>query len=105
MTKKRYYLYDSNPAVYFTNQEARCMYHALHGSSNAEIAKAMGLSLRTIDHYFEIMRQKVGSSHKKLLIEKIIKTNFMKYIGELLILEREKEMIRKLLTKQNKSSQ
>lgn len=85
--KKKYYLGNLYPSIYFTSQEARCMYYALLGFNNERTAKAMQLSKRTVGWYFELMRHKVNATHKKWLIEKIKKTDFMQYMSELLALE------------------
>ncbi len=85
--KKKYYLGSLYPNVYFTSQEARCMYHALLGLNYEKTAEIMRLSSRTIGYYFNNMRSKTNASHKKFLIQTIKKTEFMQYIAELLAIE------------------
>jgi len=92
MLNKKYYLGSLYPSIYFTSQEAKCMYYALHGLNNEETADAMHLSHRTVGRYFELMRQKVNATHKKWLIEKVRKTDFIQHMGELLALEQKQKM-------------
>jgi len=87
MDGKKYYLGSLYPTVYFTSQQARCMYYAIEGLNIEEIAKAMHLSPRTVGWYFELMRHKIKATHKKWLVEKIRQTNFIQHMDELSALE------------------
>ncbi|HVV69326.1 MAG TPA: LuxR C-terminal-related transcriptional regulator [Gammaproteobacteria bacterium] len=81
--KKRYYLGNKYPGVYFTNQEAKCMVHFLKGLSNAKIGKILQLSTKTIGYYCSRMRFKLGCRTKLMLIELIKTTDFMHCLHEI----------------------
>lgn len=51
-----------------STQQRTCMQYVLKGNTSKEIAQAMRLSPRTIEHYIEILKNKFGCAHKRDLI-------------------------------------
>lgn len=81
--RKKYYLGKKYANVYFTAQEARYMYYALKNFRNKKIVEMMQLSPRTGSWYCENMRHKIGAKHKKDMVRKIKRTDFMHYVSDL----------------------
>ena len=81
--KKRYYLGNKYPGVYFTSQEARCMVYFLQGLSNAKIGKILQLSTKTVGYYCSRMRLKVCCRTKLMLAELVKATDFMGCLNEI----------------------
>ena len=54
--------------VHLSPQRSQCMLHLLDGKSTKEIAQAMCLSTKTIEHYLEILRKELGCRSSKELI-------------------------------------
>ncbi len=76
--RARYYLGIGFSGVYFTSREAQCMTLFLEGKTNLEVGICLGLSLRTIDAYLKTMREKLGCSSKKELINKVRQSQFVR---------------------------
>lgn len=72
-----YYLGENYPNIYFTQREAECMHELLQGKTNAEIAAALSLSVRTIDFYLSNMRIKLKCRTRKELINKVLNSDFV----------------------------
>ncbi len=49
-------------------QRSRCLAHLAEGKSSKEIANAMNLSSRTVDHYLGILRKEFGCRSSRELI-------------------------------------
>lgn len=54
--------------VHLSPQRSQCMLHLLDGKSTKEIAQAMRLATKTVEHYLEILRKELGCSSSKDLI-------------------------------------
>ncbi|HVT63174.1 MAG TPA: helix-turn-helix transcriptional regulator [Legionellaceae bacterium] len=54
--------------IHLSPQRSQCMLHLLDGKSTKEIAQAMRLTPKTVDHYLEILRKELGCSSSKDLI-------------------------------------
>lgn len=80
---KRYFLGKNHPSVYFTTQEAHCLFYFLQGLSSTKISPFMQLSPRTITYYCEKMRRKMGGCSKKKLIEWAKASDFMRHLPEI----------------------
>ncbi len=74
--KKNYWLDDRFPAIYFTEREAQTMFLLLRGGTLQEVAKYLGLSVRTIEFYVKNMRMKLNVNTKKELVDLIRQTSF-----------------------------
>jgi DNA-binding CsgD family transcriptional regulator len=61
-----------NMDVYFTNRENDVLRLLIRGKTAREIAGALGLSKRTVEHHLENMRGKLQVNSKSELIEKVI---------------------------------
>ena len=81
--RERYYLGQKYPGVYFTSQEAKCMFYCMHRLSSKKISSLMNINFRTVEYYRGNMRDKIGAISKKDLIDKIKKTPFMGYLTHL----------------------
>lgn len=77
--KSRYYLGKNHPGVFLTSQEAKCMYYCIHNLTSKKIGIIMNIHFRTVEYYRDNIRYKVNADSKKELIEKIKKTDFIKY--------------------------
>ena len=76
--KKKYYLGDDYPGVYFTEREAQCMVFFLKYYTNWRAADVLKLSKRTIDSYLTAMRKKLDCKSKAELLSKVHKSDFVK---------------------------
>jgi DNA-binding CsgD family transcriptional regulator len=76
----RYYLGEKYPEIYFTSQEAKCMFYCLNRLSSKKTSQLMKINFRTVEYYRENMREKVGATSKRDLIAKIKETHFMNYM-------------------------
>ncbi|MDF1758320.1 MAG: helix-turn-helix transcriptional regulator [Legionellaceae bacterium] len=54
--------------VYLSKQQSRCLMYLSQGQSSKEIARSMGLSPRTVDHYLSLMRKQLSCRSSKELI-------------------------------------
>lgn len=79
---KHYYLGSLYPGIYFTPQEARCMFYFLQHFTNAQVAKCLNLSDRTVGSYAGNMQRKLRLKNKKKMIEVVKETDFLKYFFE-----------------------
>lgn len=57
-----------NVSLNIPPQRAQCLEHLAQGKSSKEIAKAMNLSPRTIDHYLAILRKELSCRSSRALI-------------------------------------
>jgi len=55
----RYELGKKFPNINFTQREAECMALMLQNKKNVDIAKTLGLSPRTTEFYFDVMKEKL----------------------------------------------
>lgn len=58
--------------IYFDQRDTDIMYLLVRGQTAKNIARALGLSHRTIEHRLEMIKQKLSVSSKSALIERII---------------------------------
>ncbi len=54
--------------TYLSRQQGRCLRYLTQGQSSKEIARAMNLSPRTVEHYLVLIRQQLGCRSSKDLI-------------------------------------
>jgi DNA-binding NarL/FixJ family response regulator len=78
-----YYLGEEFPNIYLTGREADCMVLLLHYYTNEEVAEKLNLSTRTIEFYVKNMRQKLNCHSKIQLVDRIQRTEFMKFVDEI----------------------
>lgn len=81
--RTKYYLGKEYTDIYFTEQEARCMFYFLKGYASKEIGIMMQISKRTVIFYCYNMRKKVHCSSKNELVNLILKTDFLHYLPEI----------------------
>lgn len=81
--KMRYYLGKKYPGIFFTTQEAKCMFYCLEKLTSKKIGIMMNIHFRTVEYYRDNIRCKIAADSKKELIEKIKSTNFMEYMNYL----------------------
>lgn len=87
---RRIYLREKKPSIYFTGQEATCMYLFMQGMNETLVAQTMNLSPRTINFYSSNMRMKMGCKNRQELIIAVKKTNFLEQFTKLNLEEVEK---------------
>lgn len=63
--------------VYLTYQESHCIYYLLQGKTMKQTALALGLSHRTVEFYFNNVKDKIGCRKKQILLSLIRRTNFL----------------------------
>ncbi len=81
--RTRYYLGEKYPGIYFTPQEAKCMFYCINRFTSKKTSQLMKINFRTVEYYRENMREKIGAISKKDLITKIKETYFMNYMPHL----------------------
>ncbi|MDI9819795.1 MULTISPECIES: LuxR family transcriptional regulator [unclassified Legionella] len=64
--------------IYLSPQQGRCLKLLMQGKSTKEIAKILGLSTRTVEHYFERIRELLGCGTNKEMIAMYI-DQFLKH--------------------------
>lgn len=57
---------------YLSKRENDCLYHYSRGKTTREIAVILNLSKRTVEHYLENIKNKLGVTTKSELIDKIL---------------------------------
>ncbi len=67
---------EANDSVYFTWRQSQCMLHFLEGMTQQEVARSLGISLRTIERYTKDMCVKLNCRDKAHLIHTVAKTSF-----------------------------
>lgn len=73
----RYYIVGSDAVVvYFTRREVDTLRYLVDGGTVKEVAQKMDLSPRTVEFYVKNLRQKLGCSTKRCLIEWVSKMGF-----------------------------
>lgn len=58
--------------VSLSKRESECLYHSTRGKTVKRIACVLGISSRTVEHYLNNVKSKMGVSYKSELIEKTI---------------------------------
>ncbi len=58
---------DLSPEISLSPRQKQVMYWSIHGKSAKETAKILGISHRTVERHFEILRKKTGTSNKQEL--------------------------------------
>lgn len=58
--------------VYLSSQQMNCLKFALKGMTAKKIAYQLGISYRTVEHHFEVLKHKLKVSSKAALLEKIL---------------------------------
>jgi DNA-binding CsgD family transcriptional regulator len=59
---------DTHIPIQFTTQQSRCLEYLMQGKSAKEIARLLGISSRTVEHYFEKIRSLLNCKTNKHLI-------------------------------------
>lgn len=59
-------------SVYLSKRETQCLYYLVRGKTNKGIANKLDISTRTVEHYVENIKYKMGVFSKSELIEKTI---------------------------------
>jgi DNA-binding CsgD family transcriptional regulator len=75
---QKYALGEKYPNVFFGFQETECMRYALQGKTILDIAAILTLSPYTVEYYFQKMRWKLKCHTTAELIEKVLKSDFLK---------------------------
>jgi len=75
---ERYYLDSPYQHVYFTPQEAACLFYCRKNSRYKMIARYLGISARTVEFYLKNMRRKLSCRTKKELLNLATKARFFK---------------------------
>ena len=83
--RKRYYLGDSYPGIYFLWREAQCSAYLLKGLKTVKISEILKRSERTIEFYLLVAQRKLGCNSKKELIQMLQESDFIHYLGELVM--------------------
>lgn len=77
---KQYFLKHNGEKYGFSKRETQCLFYMLRGLSANKISKILCLSKRTIETYFENIKNKMGCSTKSEVIGKSIDEGFLNYI-------------------------
>ena len=75
--KMKIYLGPKFEKTYLTYREATCMLLLLRGKTIYSIADFLGLSYRTVEHYINNIKAKVGCTNRSELIRTIYFTDFV----------------------------
>lgn len=67
---------------HLSHRELECLYHLVHGKSQKEIAYVMKLSPRTVESYFENIKNKLDIYNRSQLIEYAINLGLLQFIPE-----------------------
>ena len=65
-------------AIHLTDQQLECLFHLVKGKTIKKIAVAMNLSHRTVEHYLENVKAKLGCKTREDLIEYALKLAFVR---------------------------
>lgn len=82
MEIKKFYLGGFFDGIYFTPKEMQCLILLYKTWETKEIAKRLNLSIRTVEFYFENIRQKTSCPNKISLAIELSNNNLFKSIAE-----------------------
>jgi len=71
-TKSKLYLSDAIASFNLTKRQKECVYYLARGMSIKQIASALNLSPRTVEHYLEAAKDKLDCHTRAQLIEKVL---------------------------------
>lgn len=67
-----------NNSDHLTPRQKDCLYHLVLGQSAKQIAKALNLSVRTVEHHLEVIKRKYHCTSRSRLICKALSLPFIK---------------------------
>jgi LuxR family transcriptional regulator len=71
-------LFLDNNGIKFSKRESECIYAMYLGNSAKEIARQFNISIRTVEYYFNNIRQKLGCTSKSQILSMLLKTSYNK---------------------------
>lgn len=80
-------LFKKNSTVLFTPREEECLYYIIRGHSMKETAKKLGISDRTVEGYFEQVKNKLDCRKLPCVVAKAIELGYLYYVPPRIILE------------------
>lgn len=79
-SRKRFFIGEPFPAVYFTQREFDCIAALVRGSTIKEIASALELSPRTVEFYLKNAKEKLGCKTRSELLTNIVNCELIKKV-------------------------
>lgn len=76
--KKKFFVGESYPSVYFTQREFDCMVSLLRGSTVKEIAVQLELSPRTVEYYIKNLKTKMDCQTRSELLNRALQSDLIK---------------------------
>jgi DNA-binding CsgD family transcriptional regulator len=84
LTSGSYILHQCDSTTDLTNRQMDCLFYLIRGKTSKEIAEILKLSVRTIEHYVEQIKDKFFCRTKSELIDLAISKGFMNVIPKCL---------------------
>ena len=78
--RKRYFLGEKYPGVYFTRREAESVYYLMTEQSYKRVADKLGLSTRTVEYYVNNAKKKLDCNTRLDLLLKVLNSDFLKEV-------------------------
>ena len=79
----RYYLGKNNTGIFLSQREAECVVLFLEDYNDAQAAAVLGITERTVEHYVQKIKAKLGCHHKRQIIPVIKASAFMEYVADI----------------------
>jgi DNA-binding NarL/FixJ family response regulator len=70
---EKLHFYVGEKERYITQKELLCALHLIRGFNNREIAKALQISVRTVEKHMDALRTKISVTNRQQLIEFFLK--------------------------------
>ncbi|KTC97511.1 transcriptional regulator LuxR [Legionella geestiana] len=86
--QKSYVIEDEYPELHLSERETECFFYLLRGHSAKSIANMLSLSVRTIEYYFENIKNKFNCYSKSELVEKAFSLGYLHIIPQKLLLRK-----------------
>ena len=72
---ERFFIPNQEENLYLTKREAECVAYMIDGATAKQTAKVLGISFRTVEHYFKQAKEKLQCATKDELINFLIDAN------------------------------
>ncbi|MGQ3890940.1 LuxR C-terminal-related transcriptional regulator [Legionella sp. CNM-4043-24] len=83
--QKSYIIEDEYPELNLSERETECFFYLIRGHSAKSIAAILNLSVRTIEYYFENIKNKFNCYSKSELVEKAFSLGYLHIIPQKLL--------------------
>ncbi|MDF1795026.1 MAG: LuxR C-terminal-related transcriptional regulator [Coxiellaceae bacterium] len=84
-TVDKYQLEGEFSGQYITPKQCKILLHFLKGRTAEQVAKAEGLSVRTVDDYSKVLRGKFGYQTKQSMVDYLNEQDYQSFLNRLIM--------------------